>query len=232
MEELCQGTQGAMLAVGLPVDQAMDHIESLPPEKGKVCVACINSQSSVTVSGDRPQILALREKLEAQAIFNRLLVVDKAYHSHQMGAAYEAYVQALSAIQPRSFEGSRMVSTVFADYVDGENLDARYWARNLLSPVRFSEAFGEVCKEHINNKKASDSRATMVVEIGPHSSLAGPVRQIQRALGSNMGYDSALVRKVVRVLQPIISYCSHFLSLETFFESNCLTKLLKKAFAD
>ncbi|KAL8812971.1 MAG: hypothetical protein Q9200_000632 [Gallowayella weberi] len=42
------------------------------------------------MSGDRPQILALREKLEAQAVFSRLLIVDKAYHSHHMAAAYDA----------------------------------------------------------------------------------------------------------------------------------------------
>ena len=200
VEKICQktaGAQGAMLAVGLSADQTIDYIESLPPNKGKACVACINSPSSVTVSGDRPQILALREKLEAQAIFNRQLVVDKAYHSHQMSTIYDAYFEALSAIAPKSSEGStRMVSTVFGEDVDGKDLDAGYWARNLVSPVRFSEAFGNVCIEQLANEQASESNGRIIVEIGPHSSLAGPVKQIQRALGSKMRYDSALVRKV------------------------------------
>ena len=196
VDQILQGAQGAMLAVGLPADEAIAYINTLPCEKGQVCVACINSPSSVTVSGDRPQILALREDLEAKAIFNRL-VVDKAYHSHHMGAIYDEYIQALNGITTKSFRGSaRMVSTVLGDDVDGQDVDATYWARNLISPVRFSEAIGKVCSQQLANEEASKSSSGIILEIGPHSSLAGPIQQVQRALRSNMKYESALIRNV------------------------------------
>lgn len=184
------GTQGAMMAVGLSADQTIEHIDSLPSGNGQICVACINSPSSVTVSGDRQQILALRELLEAKSVFSRLLLADKAYHSYHMGTIYDDYVRALRQITSRDFNGStRMISTVLGEDVAGHDLGATYWGRNLVSPVRFSEALGKFCTEQLAN--SSDG---IILEIGPHSTLAGPIRQIQRALKSNMAYESALIR--------------------------------------
>ena len=239
VEELCQGpvsAPGAMIAVGLSVDEAIDHIDSLPSDKGKICVACLNSPVSVTVSGDRPAILALRERLEAHKIFNRLLVVDVAYHSHQMGIIYDAYIAAVKAIIPKRFEEStRMVSTVLGGYVEGEDLDAVYWARNMVSPVRFAEAFGEVCTKQLASEKASESSGGIVVEIGPHSALAGPVRQIQRATGSDMKYDSALIRKVdasQTVLDMAGSLCTQGVSVNLSAVNISLRKAKPRVLSD
>ena len=208
-----QGVRGAMLAVGLPADDALGFIEDLPNDGGQVCVACINSPSSVTIAGDRPQILALQELLEKQKVFNRLLVVDKAYHSYHMHPIYDEYLQALTGISPRQSNNEvRILSTVFGDDVDGQDLDATYWARNSISPVRFSEALGKICTEHLANDQAIKAVDGLIIEIGPHSSLAGPIKQIQRSLGSNMKYESALIRNVDAsrtVLDMVGSLCAN-----------------------
>lgn len=197
VDQSLQGAKGAMLAVGLPSDQAIQYMKTISDGNGEICIACINSPSSVTISGDRPQILALQEVLEAQGVFNRLLVVDKAYHSHHMGTIYDPYVQALARISPRSFHPSVcMISTVLGDDVDGRDLDATYWARNMVSPVRFSEALGKFCIEQAANYAELNLIKGVILEIGPHSSLAGPIKQIQKASGTNMTYSSALVRDI------------------------------------
>ena len=187
--------QGAMLAVGLSADQAIEHIRPLPPAKGRVCVACINSPSSVTISGDRPQILALQESLNIQGVFNKLLKVNTAYHSHHMSMVFEEYVRAIMAIRSNNLNKHiKMVSTVFGEEIDGRDLDSNYWARNLVSPVRFSEALGESCLDQTTDSQAAAPSNGIIVEIGPQATLAGPLKQIQRACGTRLDYFSALIR--------------------------------------
>lgn len=196
-DQKLRGVKGAMLAVGLSADQALEHVEVLASGEGKVCVACINSPSSVTISGDETKILALQDKLERERIFNRRLGIDVAYHSHHMEVFYTDLVEMLGALKPRKFETSiRMISTVLGEDIEGEDLDGTYWARNSVSPVRFSEAFEKVCKWHVSGDQESEQHRLAIVEIGPHSGLAGPIKQIQRAVGSNMKYDSALIRNI------------------------------------
>ena len=189
--------KGAMLAVGLSADQALEHIEALASEEGKVCVACINSPSGVTISGDEVKIQALQDKLEGERVFQRRLAVDVAYHSHHMEVFYTELVEMLAILKPRKLEPStRMISTLLGEEVEGENLDGTYWARNTVSPVRFSEAFESICKGYVSGDQEPQQHRLAIVEIGPHSGLAGPIKQIQRAIGCNMKYDSALVRNM------------------------------------
>lgn len=68
----------------------------------------------------------------------------------------------------------------------GSELSTQYWVDNLTSPVRFSTA--------IDNILLEPGRKTFV-EIGPHSSLAGPLRQIFKAVNAtNVDYTSVLTR--------------------------------------
>lgn len=75
------GAAGAMAAVGLGADE----VRLLLPEG--VVVACENSPSSTTLSGDAEGIddviRALKKDASGQEIFARRLHVDKAYHSRK-----------------------------------------------------------------------------------------------------------------------------------------------------
>lgn len=68
----------------------------------------------------------------------------------------------------------------------GSELSTQYWVDNLTSPVRFSTA--------VDNILLEPGRKTFV-EIGPHGSLAGPLRQIFKgANATNAEYTSVLTR--------------------------------------
>jgi acyl transferase domain-containing protein len=71
---------------------------------------------------------------------------------------------------------------------DDIDLGPSYWRQNLQSPVLFNSAM-QACLD----EKPTDH---LFVELGPHSALAGPVRQIFNTRGSkdNLTYMSALVR--------------------------------------
>ncbi|KAK4105143.1 polyketide synthase 3 [Parathielavia hyrcaniae] len=189
--------RGAMLAVGAAAPVVETHITRLGTEHGRVRIACFNSPSSVTVSGDEGAIDQLKAALDAEDVFNRkLLTSGAAYHSHHMEAIAERYTAALSQLRPRSRPADSSCPTMFSSVtgqkVDHETpLDAAYWVRNLLSPVLFSQAVGAMCEQ---------SRGlASIVEVGPHAQLGGPVKQILKGLPSQLGasdmaYASTLKR--------------------------------------
>ncbi|EEP76517.1 hypothetical protein UREG_01366 [Uncinocarpus reesii 1704] len=182
-------TSGSMLAVGLGADAVKPYIAEIPG----VTVACHNSPVSVTLSGDTSALEVVREKLEKENIFARTLKTGgKAYHSKHMEPASVNYVRliqrAKSALpfDPPSPLAITMVSSVTAAPISsGMQIDEHYWAANLVSPVMFSQAV----------EQASSLSVDMLIEIGPHSALAGPVKQIRAEHKlENLAYLPTLVR--------------------------------------
>jgi acyl transferase domain-containing protein/ubiquinone/menaquinone biosynthesis C-methylase UbiE len=91
--------KGAMIAVGLGENEVLPHISKVGTEK--ISVACVNSPSSTTISGDHAAILDLKRVLDESSIFARVLKVDTAYHSHhmrQIAAQYLALLEGLESI--------------------------------------------------------------------------------------------------------------------------------------
>lgn len=70
--------KGAMMAVGGSKEEIAPLIADLTARE--VRIACFNSPTSLTISGDEPAIDELGALLEKKSIFNRKLQVDMAYH--------------------------------------------------------------------------------------------------------------------------------------------------------
>jgi acyl transferase domain-containing protein/NADPH:quinone reductase-like Zn-dependent oxidoreductase/aryl carrier-like protein len=178
---------GAMMAIGCPAEDIEDLVEDCT--HGRVVIACYNSPNSITASGDRTAIVALKEKLDAKGIFARLLKVDQAYHSHHMFGPGEKYMKLIrpildNATAPELPEGP--LSTLFFSSVTATQLPREkvavpeYWVKNLISSVKFAGAVARANVEiasHINNGQ------TFTIEIGPHAALGGPLRDIFAAGG-------------------------------------------------
>ncbi|KAI3399737.1 hypothetical protein diail_5804 [Diaporthe ilicicola] len=167
-----QTRPGAMAAVGLGWDQVKDLLPNSEPPS--VVVACENSPRSVTISGDAADVEAAvsRIKQAHPDVTARLLKVDKAYHSYHMKEVGQEYCSSMEKVlvEKRPLKKS-FFSSVTARLEKGF-LDASYWQRNLESPVLFSSAVSLVLDE-IDN--------AAFLEIGPHATLAGPLRQISTA---------------------------------------------------
>ncbi|EDN96879.1 hypothetical protein SS1G_01807 [Sclerotinia sclerotiorum 1980 UF-70] len=108
--------KGAMLAVGLGEDKVKPFIQTL--SSGKVVIACSNSPTSTTISGDEAAILELQRTLENRSIFTRKLNVDTAYHSHHMEVVASQYLNMLAGLAHND-----------ADY----NILTQYWHESRLS---------------------------------------------------------------------------------------------------
>lgn len=78
-------------------------------------------------------------------------------------------------------------STMTGKTVMDGALDAAYWRSNLESPVLFDTSVANLLKFQGQN--------SVLVEIGPHAALSGPLRQILGHLGSQQtSYVSILMR--------------------------------------
>lgn len=180
--------KGAMMAVGLSSEAAEEYIAQVTI--GRIAVACINSPSSVTISGDESGIDELQKLLSADSVFCRKLVVENAYHSHHMEIIAEKYLQKISTIStseasiPKNSQ-VKMASSVTGDLISSPaELGASYWVKNFVSPVRFSEAVAVLLKDSKARRRrrarAGESAFDLLLEVGPHAALKGPLRQILR----------------------------------------------------
>lgn len=194
--------EGAMLAAGLSAEDVQAYIEGVT--SGKATIACINSPKSVTLSGDVRAIDEIHSMLEEKGLFSRKLKVNVAYHSIHMKPIAEQYSRCLHdlRVQPKN-QGVKFCSSVFPG-ISAET-SKEYWVQNLLSPVRFSEAMQGILESQTEHDLAC-------IEIGPHSALAGPFKQICQSLSADAitEYFPSILRNEDGVEQLLNLACNLF----------------------
>ena len=171
-------TNGAMLAVGLGAVAIKPYLEEV---KDEVVVACHNSPAGVTLSGNADLLEKAKKDIVADKVFARSVNTNgKAYHSYHMHSAaakYEALVRRARLNMPLDLPLSldaKMVSTVTDSILSEETvLDETYWSANLLNPVLFNQAVQTIATA------PEFTEVDMLIEVGPHSALSGPIRQIK-----------------------------------------------------
>lgn len=181
-------TQGAMIAVGEGEDAVGLRIAQLTA--GRVVVACVNSSESTTVSGDLAGIQELEAALNAASVFNRRLRVDSAYHSHHMQVVADAYLASLGGLE----HGTPQEDIAFYSSVTGarkrDGFGSEYWVSNLVGQVKFSTA-SHLAAQHLAVMPGSN----VLAEVGPHSALAGPLRQ---SLSNLSGFEYTYIPTLIR----------------------------------
>ncbi|KAG5984184.1 Type I Iterative PKS [Claviceps digitariae] len=180
--------KGAMLAVGCDAKDIQQRIKLLGLYG--LTAACQNSPESTTVSGDEAEIDRLSAELERLNIFNRRLRVDVAYHSLHMGLVADEYLDAINTMKPRACNPDvAFYSSLFGRYNDSEELGPSYWVNNLVKPVLFSSAVQSMYQRE---------KPDILIEIGPHSALEGPIKQILRSKSPQTGGEAKYLPTLVR----------------------------------
>ncbi|GFF24565.1 lovastatin diketide synthase LovF [Aspergillus lentulus] len=177
-------SNGAMAAVGLGREQIRPYLRE------GVVVACENSPQNVTISGDQKAINEVVEEIQASDdIFCRRLAVNVAYHSPHMKDLGESFETYLGSHLTSNKSMVPLISTVTGEVIcEPARLDARYWRQNLESPVLFSSA--------VQTLTDADKEERLFLEIGPHSALSSPLRQIfSTADNKRLYYVPTLVRR-------------------------------------
>ena len=189
----------AMLAVGLSEEEAKPLIESISQDCVKV--ACVNSPSNVTISGDREAVLELSKVLQAKGTFTRELAVEVAYHSQHMqdvAGEYSAALRSFSVPRDLSIVGGSQVefySSVSGKRVPISDLGLDYWLSNMVDPIQFLSSVHSLLLDG-----DPDTTVDTLLEIGPHSALQGPIKQIlqqdPKISAARIQYKASLVRNV------------------------------------
>ncbi|OQE31773.1 hypothetical protein PENSTE_c001G00730 [Penicillium steckii] len=185
-----EGIKGKMMAVGTTFEDAQE-LCALDEFQGRIVVAAVNSPTSVTLSGDADAVVEMAGICADEGKFHRQLKVDKAYHSHHMRPCSQAYMNSLRRVGVK-------VQTPTSDCVwvssvnpeqssdDGiDDLDATYWDRNLVSPVKFMQAV---------QKAIQLGPFDLAIEVGPHPALKGPVEEMLRDQNITLPYTGVLQR--------------------------------------
>ncbi|KAJ8127042.1 hypothetical protein O1611_g6594 [Lasiodiplodia mahajangana] len=192
LKERYPSLRGAMMAVGGSKEEFEPIISEI--KDGEIRIACYNSPTSLTISGDEAGIDELKKIAEGKQLFNRKLFVDTAYHSHHMNLLAKDYQASIADVQPPVSTNVRFHSSLLGRRIDGVELESSYWVQNLTCPVRFSEAV-QTMLEPIDGHRTG---VNMLLELGPHSALQGPLKQILKAVGGDAAkvpYASVLSRK-------------------------------------
>jgi len=163
--------RGGMALIEASVAET-EHL--LEPFGTRLSIAAVNDRQSTVVSGEAGALDSLQAQLEARGCFSRRIRVDVASHGPQMDDLLGQLEGALAPVRPGSGD-SHFYSTVTGGLLDGRQLHAAYWARNLRVPVQFHAA----CEGALRD----GSRA--FVEISPHPILTPSLRQA--ALDTSMG---------------------------------------------
>lgn len=184
---------GAMMAAACSSETAEGIMAELELAD-KVTVACVNAPASTTLSGDSTAIDAMASALQQRKIWCRRLKVQVAYHSSHVAAVSGDYYQSMETIEPVepvADNCTRMISSVMGEEVSYEQLGPFYWLQNFVSPVLFSNAL----KELVQPADMPEPDIDLLVEIGPHSTLGGPIEQILSHHDvNNVVYQSVLRR--------------------------------------
>lgn len=193
-----------MISVGLSEEQIPRYLEKVAPGLN---VSCINSPKNITLAGDEDQVNGLKLVLEKDGIFARKLNVRVAYHSPQMNQIAVEYSMLIEELDKGDLAGSGNIG--FISSVTGRSISAAglckadYWVENMVKPVKFKTAVETLCSRPTQapQKKLDGSHRKFILvhdllEIGPHSALQGPIRDILKNLtsGKDFTYSSALVR--------------------------------------
>lgn len=194
--EVCEksSAKGAMLALGVGPDEAAELIGSaLQLEDVQAGIAAVNSPKSVTVSGDKIAIEAVERLASDKGIFARKLRVNVAYHSPHMEFVADQYLADIKTHSLIVSGSSKIacVSSVTGHRHYAEDCTSKYWVQNLVRPVHFSAAIAKL----VTTPCADGSVPDVLVEIGPHCALKGPIGQIlEDAASTVVEYLPSLVR--------------------------------------
>ncbi|KAL3442886.1 hypothetical protein BJX65DRAFT_312346 [Aspergillus insuetus] len=195
---------GAMMAAGISEDEAQAYLDKVPVDSA--VLACVNSPSSVTLSGDVDAIDQLEALISGEGRFARKLKVTIAYHSPHMREVSPIYLDMIGEIKPKEAdvegEATVMYSSLTGSIVSSaKELNAQYWVSNMQKPVRFLQALLALIKH--KRVAAGGIRPVAVqwgsfLEVGPHAALQGPVRQIIDASNNKFAKSAPYVSMLVR----------------------------------
>ncbi|GAA2899978.1 hypothetical protein GCM10010517_65560 [Streptosporangium fragile] len=168
---------GAMAAVGGTEETVAGLVAA---SGGTLHVAAVNGPAQVVIAGAPDVVDRAVAELGARGVPARRLAVSHAFHSPLMRPALDPLAAAAGALTFR-IPPIPLLSSVTAEWQP--TLDRSYLREHAIRPVRFGAAVGRLL----------DDGYDTFVELGPGSTLPGPVRAAARERGAESDVFAAAV---------------------------------------
>ncbi|MGW3011043.1 SDR family NAD(P)-dependent oxidoreductase [Streptomyces sp. NPDC001219] len=155
MQELPE--TGAMVAVQATEAEVLPLLDGLGQQ---VCIAAVNGPGSVVLSGDRPAVSRIAERLAADGRRTKQLRVSHAFHSPHMDPMLDAFrtvAEGLTYHEPRI----PVVSNLTGEVATALHLPD-YWVRQARGAVRFHDGVRALAEQGVQR----------YVELGPDGTLS------------------------------------------------------------
>lgn len=164
MAEACAASIGAMAAVQATREDLLQHLQGIDG----VVIANQNAPLQCVISGDKPVVTQVVDRLNRLGIVARLLPVAGAFHSVLVASAQSALIPEIALVKMQSPRIPVYANATALPYdADTEAIRGQL-SKQLLSPVQFMS--------QINAMYAQGAR--IFVELGPKSILTNLVGQI------------------------------------------------------
>ncbi|KAM7189670.1 polyketide synthase [Rhypophila sp. PSN 637] len=194
--------ESGMMSVNLSEAQAQRYLDSDAKEHGHggglVHIACVNSPSNVTLSGESAALLRLEAKLSAEGVFTKRLNTPIGYHSPSMQPIAGEYLASMGeTLEPGVGGRTIMISSVTGEKTYQHALSKpQYWVDNLISPVRFANALEYIVLAAPRVDSLPAGCVSNFIEIGPHAALRRPALDTVSPItaGKKIEYLSTLSR--------------------------------------
>ncbi len=173
--------KGSMLATELSAIQAENILKDFDKD---ISIAVINGHASTVLSGHPVTIKKVKEHLEKQNLYCKLVNVDVASHCPQMDSLRTELIDGLSELNPL-IPSIPFYSTVTGSRGDELLFNAQYWMDNIRKPVMFSVVIDELLKDGY----------TDFIEIGPHPVLLGSIQLTLQTSHRHVGLFPSLLRE-------------------------------------
>ncbi|MES4909496.1 type I polyketide synthase, partial [Streptomyces sp. NPDC000395] len=158
---------GGMVSVAAGAEQVSGW---LGDRQSRVSVAAVNGPSATVISGDRDALAEVVAECEGRGVRARWIAVDYASHSPHVDAVRDRLLKDLAPVRPRAGEVP-IWSTVDERLIDGSDMDAEYWFRNLREPVRFAPVVTAALHQGFG----------AFVEISPHPVITTSIQEAAEA---------------------------------------------------
>ena len=175
--------QGLMAMAEMSIEQLKTIISDTDYD-GKISIAVSNSPMQTVVSGQTQAIEQLLSKLDKEHIFCRKIQVDYASHSPQIEQLATELIAEMAQIEPQTSK-LRFISTVTTEQLNGSELSANYWYRNLREPVYFGKVMEQLWGEG----------AYLMIEVSAHPLLTLSMEEVQQIANGKGGVLSTLKRE-------------------------------------
>lgn len=166
-----------------------------------ITVAGVNAHNSVTISGPTEEVKQFKALSQLSRHAVHVLDIDYPFHHPVIDGEKAEFLDEIPSLTPKSGH-TAFISTVTGSFVDGVELDAEYWWRNVREPIAFEAAVSLATENGCNVFLELSPRPILsnyVVETAKQASASVVVLPTLKRPGADVGEDP-IISTILRVV--------------------------------